>query len=205
MRKVCTLNSLVLMALVLTAGCQSSDSSNRMNTGGQRTGRYVGFTGADNPTTIAGRGEPNLQDEDRAAAWIYIDGHAGEYIEEDGNPQLQWYVTKSAHSTPKFRVEAYTPLIGVPDTFSCVLRSVSNKGSPLVVYMIASKEGQFQPGREYSLTNPGSDFVIRDGQTRDIISEIPPLPAGEYALAASVKNTKKDVAALAVTYFKVGE
>jgi len=205
MRKVCILSSLILMTLVLTAGCQSGDASSGVITGGQRAGRYVGFTGADNPTTKAGRGEPNLHNEDQAAAWIYIDGYAGEYVELDGNPQLQWIITKPVHASPKFRVEAYTPLVGVPDAFSCVLRSISTRGGVPVVYMIAAKEGRFQPGRDYSLTNPGDDFVIRDGNTRDIIAEISPLPAGEYALAASVKNTMKDVAALAVTYFTVGE
>lgn len=205
MRKVCILSSLVLMTLVLMAGCQSGDSSRGVITGGQRTSRYVGFTGADNPTTKSGRGEPNLNNEDQAAAWIYIDGHAGEYVALDGHLQLQWIIRKPVHASPKFRVETYTPLVGVPDAFSCVLRSISTRGGAPVVYMIAAKEGRFQPGRDYSLINPGDDFVIRDGMTREIVVEISPLPAGEYALAASVKNTKKDVAALAVTYFTVGE
>lgn len=203
MRKVCILNSLALMALVLTTSCQSGNTSSGVITGSQRDNRYVGFTGTNNPTTNSGRGEPNLHDEDRAAAWIYIDGNAGEFVEVDGNPQLQWIITKPVHASPKFRVEVYTPLVGVPNAFSCVLRSISTRGGAPVVYMIAAKEGRFQPGRDYSLTHPGDDFVMRDGMTRDILTEIPALPAGEYALAASVKNTKKDVAALAVTYFNV--
>ncbi len=193
MRIIRVFSVALLMGLGLTLGC---------STGG---GGYVGFTGSNNPTSQAGRGMPTLDDQFRPPAWVYIDNQVGEYLEENGKPQLQWVIKNPVSSTPTFRVETYSSLVGAPDSFSSVLRSLKISGDKDVIYAIGAKEGTFVAGKEYSLTNPGNDFVIRNGMTRDIVVELPELPAGVYALACSIGNSSKEVKALAVTYFTVGE
>ena len=117
----------------------------------------------------------------------------------------QWFIPKPVSASPTFRVEVYRPLVGVPEDFSCVLRSIKTDDGSDIVYAVTARDGQFKPGHNYSLTHPGRNFVIRNGKTRDIVLEIPPLPSGQYAMAASIKNRQKDVAALAVTYFTIAE
>lgn len=203
MRIVRVFSIVLLVGLSLTLGCSTGGPSAGVSRGG--SGGYVGFSGSNNPTSQAGRGEPSMDDQFRPPAWVFIDGQAGEYTEENGKPQLQWVIKNPVSSKPTFRVEVYMPLVGAPDGFSSVLRSLKISGDKDVNYAIGAKDDTFVAGKEYSLTNPGSDFVIRNGMTRDIVVELPELPAGVYALACSIGNSKKNVKALAVTYFTVGE
>lgn len=163
------------------------------------------FTRANNPTTLAGRGEPNLEDKARPAAWVYVDGQAGKFTERDGEPLIQWFVEGLVCATPTFRVVGYEPLLGNPTDFKCVLQAVEASDGSTVVYGIAANEGTFIPGREYPLLNPGDNFVIRNGLTGDIVKEIAPLAPGTYAIVAGLENRSTGKRALAVTYFTVGE
>lgn len=161
------------------------------------------YTAANNPTTMAGRGAPDLDKPQSPAAWVFIDGKGGKFKEEGGQPLLQWFVEDPASATPKFRVEAFEPLLGTPKDFKAVLRTVESADGSDLVYGIAAKEGTFEVGTEYSLLNPGENFVIRNGMTGDEVKEISPLPSGKYALAAGVVNTSTGKQSLAVTYFTV--
>ncbi len=163
------------------------------------------LTAASNPTTLAGRGAPDLEDKDRPAAWIYIDGHAGQFKEENGHPLLQWFTEGVVSTSPTFRVEAFGPLLGTPKDFKAVLRTIEATDGSEVVYGIAAYDGTFEVGRDYPLLNPGEGFIIRNGQTGDVVKEVAPLSAGTYAIAAGVKNTATGKETLAVTYFTVGE
>jgi len=163
------------------------------------------ITAANNPTTLGGRGAPDLDDKDRPAAWIYIDGHAGKFKEEGGHPLLQWFTDGTVSTAPTFRVETYEPLLGTPKDFKAVLRAAEAADGSNIVYGIAAYDGTFEVGREYSLLNPGESFVVRNGQTGDTVKEIPPLAPGVYALAAGVKNIATGKEALAVTYFTVAD
>ena len=60
-------------------------------------------------------------------------------------------------------------------------------------------------GRDYSLTNPGPDFVIRVPNSDTLMEEVEPLEPGNYMVTAGVKNSGTGARALAVTYFTVGE
>lgn len=163
------------------------------------------FTRANNPTTLAGRGEPNLEDKARPAAWVYVDGKAGKFTERDGEPLTQWFVEGTVSSTPTFRVEGFEPLLGNPTDFKCILQAVEASDGSTVVYGIAANEGTFTPGREYSLLNPGDNFVIRNGLTGDVVKEIAPLAPGAYAIVGGLENRSTGKRALAVTYFTVGD
>ena len=163
------------------------------------------FTAANNPTTLAGRGEPSLEDRERPAAWVYIDGKAGKFNERDGQRLTQWTVEGTVGSTPTFRVEGYEPLLGTPQDFKCVLQAIESADGSDVVYGIAANEGTFSPGRDYPLLNPGDNFVIRNALSGDIVREIAPLAPGAYALVGGLENRATGKRALAVTYFTVGE
>ncbi len=161
------------------------------------------FTAANNPTTKGGRGAPDLDKPQSPAAWVFVDGKAGKFKEEGGQPLLQWFVEEPTRATPTFRVEAFEPLMGVPKDFKAVLRTVESEDGTDLVYGIAAREGTFEVGKEYSLLNPGENFVIRNGLTGDEVKEIAPLPPGKYAIAAGVINSATDKQSLAVTYFTV--
>ncbi len=163
------------------------------------------FTAANNPTARAGRGEPSLEDRDRPAAWVYIDGKAGKFSERDGQRLTQWTVEGTVGSTPTFRVEGYEPLLGTPQDFKCVLQAIESPDGSDVVYGIAANEGTFSPGRDYPLLNPGDNFVIRNGLSGDTVREIAPLAPGTYAVVGGLENKSTGKRALAVTYFTVGE
>jgi hypothetical protein len=166
-------------------------------------GKREVFSAENNPTTKAGRGAPDLDNPQSPAAWVYIDGKAGKFKEEGGLPLLQWFLEEPVGASPKFRVEAFEPLLGTPKDFKAVLRSVEPADGVDLVYGIAAKEGTFEVGQEYSLLNPGENFVIRNGLTGDVLKEISPLPSGKYAVAAGVINTATGKQSLAVTYFTV--
>ena len=170
----------------------------------KRAKSRVHYTAADNPTKNADRGDPDptLLDQFRPAAWVLIDGMEGTFTEGNGNPQLEWIVEESVSSSPTFRVEAFEPIIGSPSVFLCALRTIEAVDGSNVTYGIASQEGEFQVGRDYSLVSPGNGFVIRNS-TGDIVDGIGPLAPGRYYLAASVKNPESEKTALAVTSFTV--
>lgn len=161
------------------------------------------LTAENNPTTRGGRGAPDLENPQSPAAWIYVDGKSGKYKDEGSQKLLQWFVEEPVGATPKFRVEAYEPLMGAPKDFKAVLRTVEPAEGLDLVYGIAAKDGTFEVGKEYSLLNPGENFVIRNGLTGDEVKEIAPLPSGKYAFAAGVKNATTGKETLAVTYFTV--
>ena len=162
------------------------------------------FATEKNPTTFAGRGAPSLEDRNRPAAWIFIDGEIGTFKERDGQPLLQWFIEKPVRSAPSFRVEAFKPLLGSPTDFKCVLQTYDSPDGVQLTYAIRSRDGTFRTGRDYSLLAPGADFVIVDRIKNEALTEIPPLPPGTYGLAAGVTNIKTGAEALAVTYFTVG-
>lgn len=161
------------------------------------------FTGENNPTTKGGRGAPDLENPQSPSAWIFVDGKAGKFKEENGQKLLQWFIEEPVKSTPKFRVEAFEPLLGTPKEFKAVMRTVEPAEGVDLVYGIAAKEGTFELGKEYSLLNPGENFTIRNGVTGDEVKEIAPLPSGKYAIAAGIKNSSTGKETLAVTYFTV--
>ncbi len=163
------------------------------------------FTAANNPTTLAGRGQPSLDENSRPAAWVFVEGKAGKFTDRNGEPQTQWIIDGPVSSTPTFRVEGYEPLLGNPKDFKCVLQAVQASDGSTVVYGIAAKEGTFAPGRDYPLLNPGADFTIRNGLTGDIVREIAPLAPGTYAIVGGLENRSTGKRALAVSYFTVGE
>ena len=161
------------------------------------------FTAENNPTTLAGRGEPDLGDENRPAAWVYVDGREGRFTERDGQWQMQWVIDQPVSPSPTFRVEVYEPLLGSPRDFRCALQTKESADGSMVVYAIRAKEGTFEVGREYSVLKPGGSFVILDKVANTELKEIPPLSPGTYGMAAGIKNAKTDKDALAVTYFTV--
>ncbi|MEK7755907.1 MAG: hypothetical protein AAB385_01715 [Planctomycetota bacterium] len=213
MRKLSVFSMIVFGLTAVGIGCSSPPSQHRepraaaestkpAPAANPRAGK---FTRANNPTTLAGRGEPNLEDKARPAAWVYVDGQAGKFTERDGEPLTQWVVEGPVCATPTFRVEGYEPLLGNPMDFKCVLQAVESSDGSTVVYGIAANEGTFTPGREYPLLNPGDNFIIRNGLTGDIVKEISPLAPGTYVIVGGLENRSTGKRALAVTYFTVGE
>ena len=64
----------------------------------------------------------------------------------NGQKLLQWFIDDPVNSSPKFRVEAFGPLMGTPKDFKAAL-AVSRPGRALtLVYGIAAKEGTFEVG-----------------------------------------------------------
>lgn len=163
------------------------------------------FTAESNPTSRCGRGEPSLEDQFRPAAWVYIDGNAGKYTEEDGNPQVQWVIEEPVSGSATFRVEVFEPLLGTPTSFRCVIQTIDTEGGAAVVYSFKAEDGTFEVGRDYSLVNPGKDFAIRNRMSGDAVAEMPPLVPGEYLMAAGIRNDETEKDALAITYFTVGQ
>jgi hypothetical protein len=189
--------------LVAALGCESSQKRPIANDGPAKPVQRATLTSENNPTALAGRGEPDLDDWLRPAAWIYIDGQAGRFLDVDGSPQGQWTIGTPVSSSPTFRVEAYDPLLGNPRDFSCVVQPVDVGGSQTVTYVFSAVKGTFEVGREYSLLKPGKNFVIRNYSTGDVVLEIPRLAPGTYLMAAGVKNLRKAKEGHAVTYFTV--
>ena len=215
MRNQSVFSMLVFGVAAVGVGCNSpSDRSSRPRTAepskpaapsAVATSKANKFTAPNNPTALAGRGEPSLEDRDRPAAWVYVDGKAGKFSERDGQRLTQWTVEGTVSPTPTFRVEGYEPLLGAARDFKCVLQAIESPDGSDVVYGIAANEGTFSPGREYPLLNPGENFVIRNGLTADSVKEIAPLAPGTYAVVGGLENKATGKRALAVTYFTVGE
>jgi len=213
MRKLSVFSIIVLGLSTVGTGCSSPPSQDRESHLAAESpkpafaaqSKAAKFTRANNPTTLAGRGEPNLEDKARPAAWVYVDGKAGKFTDRDGEPLTQWVVEGTVSYEPTFRVEGYEPLLGNPTDFKCILQAVEASDGSTVVYGITANEGTFTPGREYSLLNPGDNFVIRNGLTGDVVKEIAPLAPGTYAIVGGLENRSTGKRALAVTYFTVGE
>jgi len=132
-----------------------------------------------------------------------MDGKEGRFREKDGIPLLQWWTDGAVSDSPTFRVEVFEPLLGNPRDFSCALQTYGSKDGSNIVYGIKAKEGMFRVGHEYSLLNPGSEFIIQDKISGLVITEIPKLAPGMYGLAAGIKNEETGAQGLAVTYFTV--
>jgi hypothetical protein len=213
MRKLSVFSMIVFGLTAVGAGCSSPPSQGREPRVAAESpkptpaaqSKAAKFTKANNPTTLAGRGEPNLDEKSRPAAWIYVDGKAGKFTERDGQPLTQWVVEGPVCATPTFRVEGFEPLLGNPMDFRCVFQAVESSDDSTVVYGIAANEGTFIPGREYPLLNPGDNFIIRNGLTGDIVKEIAPLAPGTYAIVGGLENRSTGKRALAVSYFIVSE
>lgn len=157
-----------------------------------------------NPTQQAGRGEPSTDNPHRAAAWIYIDGNAGEYRKDDnGNDLLQWYITTPVSSRPTFRVAVHQPLMGKDVDFKCAVQTRDLNAVDPASYALMSKEGRFSAGKDYDLLNPGDDFILRIGGTDEILTEAAPLPPGDYVIFATVTSRAHGHDVVAVSYFTV--
>ena len=205
MRRISWIN--VLAAGILVAGVGCGPKNVTVGTTAQAGGRLIPvvFTDETNPTTKCGRGEPSLDDQFRPAAWVYIDGEEGRFIERDGHPQLQWVIDGPVSRSPTFRVGIYEPLVGIPKDFKCVLQTIESVDGSDVRYGILTQDGKFEIGKSYSLLRPGDEFIIRNLVTGDIVREFPPLAPGRYAFAAAVGRPDSKNRAAAVTFFTVGE
>lgn len=206
-----TFGGLLILVIGLT-GCSGDRASRRAERSASpsktvtvTTSKRNIYTKENNPTTTAGRGEPSLDDAQRPAAWVFIDGKGGKFVERDGQKMIQWTIDQPAGDAPTFRVEGLESLIGDAHDFKCVLRAVDSTEGTDFMYGIAAKPGTFETGKDYSLLNAGDNFTIRNGWTGDIVREIAPLAPGTYAIAAGLENAKSGKKAAAVTYFKVGE
>lgn len=195
------------LATITVVGCSTPDK--RTASDGTTKPRHatprVIFTADNNPTTNAGRGAPSVDDHFRQAAWIFLDGTGGKFVENDGKPQIEWVISEPVGRTPTFRVEAFEPLVGHPKDFNCLLRSLDDNGGPDVYYGIQAAPGTFEVGKDYSLLNPGEGFVIRNGFTRDEVSRIDPLPPGRYMITGGIGAPTSDKRVLAVSHFTVEE
>ena len=208
MRKLTVLGTSLLLLMACLTACRSSQPAKDVAT--EPTGaadRQVRaeLTPENNPTTLAGRGEPSLDDPVRPAAWIYVDGLSGRFAEREGNPQLEWVIDDPVGSTPTFRVESYGPLLGTPRNFRYLLKTVDSVDGSEVAYAVAAVKKTFVTGREYPLLDPGDNFIIRNWSTGDILRRIAPLAPGTYLMAGGVTNSSTGTEAAAVTYFTVGE
>lgn len=196
---------LIAGLVVLASGCSGPEKRPIVDDRQKQPVQRATLTAENNPTALAGRGEPDLDDWLRPAAWIYIDGQAGQFLEVDGNPQGQWTINDPVSSSPTFRVDAYGPLLGKPRDFNCVLQPVDVSDENTVTYVFSAVKGTFQVGREYSLLQPGKNFTIRNYSTGDVVLQIPRLAPGRYLVAAGVKNHEIGREGHAVTYFTAGE
>lgn len=195
MQKRAALGLMMVGVLALGVGCVTKS----------RAARPM-ITAEDNPTTAAGRGEPSLDDTFRPAAWVYIDGKAGTFKNGDqGEPLLQWFIEEPVSRSPTFRVEAYPPLLGTEIDFQCAFRAVDDPEGKAVTYALKAKEGAFKAGEEYRLLHPGAGFTLRQAQTDPELTNLDPLPPGQYALLASIKSRSNGKETAAVTYFTVGK
>lgn len=194
------------VGVVAVVGCSSSGSNERSARSRTKEPAYRSTFNADNnPTVASGRGTPSLEDPERPAAWVLVDGKQGIYRDHDGHKQLQWVVEDPVTPTPTFRVEGFQPLLGSPRDFRFMLKSIETPNGSGISYAVSASRGTFAPGKEYSLLRPGDNFVIRNWTTGDVVREIAPLPPGTYVLAADVRNEQAGKGTAAVTYFTVGE
>lgn len=165
--------------------------------------KHVVFTSENNPTTRAGRGEPSVDDQFRPAAWVFVDGNGGTFVERDGQERLEWMIEGTVSSRPVFRVEALKSFVGDAKDFSCLLRTVTSSDGSDIYYAIKADEGTFELGKDYSLLNPGKNFTIRNGLTRDVVAKIARLTPGQYLIATAIGKPNSGKRVLAVSHFTV--
>jgi hypothetical protein len=165
--------------------------------------RPVSYTAENNPTTNAGRGVPSLDDFLAPAAWVLIDGHEGRFVERDGRQVAMWTIELSVSDSPTFQVAVLATLVGRPTEFACTLDTIGSDDGSGIQYAIKANDGAFSVGRAYSLLRPGSEFVVRNRLTGDVVNEIAPLSSGSYLLAAKIADPASGKAALAITQFTV--
>jgi hypothetical protein len=180
---------------------QRTESGGRTSTGG--TAKPVRYTEENNPTTKAGRGTPGLEDFLAPAAWVLIDGQEGRFIERDGQRIAQWVLEATVSESPSFQVAVLESLLGKPTEFACTLDTIETNDGSAIQYAIKANEGAFSVGRSYSLLRPGSDFVVRNRLTGDVVNEIAPLSPGTYLLAVKIANAGTGKEALAISQFTV--
>jgi len=208
MKKVKLINAVVMGVLAICAGCATPEKDKGVADDVQRSPRTTAEAPVavpDNPTTRAGRGVPDLNAADRPAAWIYVNGEEGRFTEKDGHPWIQWIIDAPVSRIPTFHVEVYEPLLGSAKDFQYVLQTREAPDGSTISYVIKVKPGTFEVGKEYSLLDPGDNFVIRDATTKEVVEEIAPLTPGTYSIYGGVKNAETGAEGLAVTYFTVGE
>lgn len=201
----------LIAGCVFFVGCQSG--GNKARTTGDRQGgprqderaSTPVYTASHNPTTLAGRGQPSLDDQFRPAAWILVDDQEGRYPEVDGHPHLEWVIGGSVSTSPTFRVEVFPPLLGQPDGFKAVLQSMHTRDGSSLFYGLTADAGSFTPGTTYNLLNPGPNFTIRNLITGDVVQEMGELPPGKYAFAGGIRNAQTGAETPAVTFFTVGD
>jgi len=208
------------MGCVLVVGCHNGSKNARTTRDSlsrpqqqREPERKPVYTASHNPTTLAGRGTPSLEDQFRPAAWILIDGQEGKYDDVDGHPHLEWVIDQPVSSEPTFRVEVFRQLLGDPDDFKAVLQSIQTQDGSSLVYGIAvdaakdpkgSAGSSFSTSKTFNLLDPGPNFTVRNLMTGDVVEQIGELPPGKYAFAGGVRNTKTGAATPAVTFFTVG-
>jgi len=202
--------TLIAGLVIIGTGChrserQKTERHDRQKQAAKTAARPAALTAENNPTAVAGRGQPSLEDGYRPAAWIYINDQGGTFLEREGNPQVQWIIEKPVGPSPTFRVEGYEPLLGRPKDFNCLIDTLEAKDGSKVAYAVAANPGTFEVGRAYSLLQPGNNFVIRNRATGDVLTEIASLGPGTYLIVAGVKNLEMGREALAVTSFTVAE
>ena len=221
MRSVTFLNVLVVGLFILDVGCRSSGQPREVAREGPKqptaetapTEKVVAetpvprsaMTAESNPTTNAGRGEPSLDVSSRPAAWIFVDGYAGKFIERDGAPQVQWFTDGAVSASPTFRVEVFEPLLGTPTDFVCTLDTRETSDNSKIAYGLKAHKGTFRVGQDYALLTPGGNFTVRNRLTGDVVNEIGTLVPGTYVLVAGIKNPDTGKEALAIAEFKVGD
>ncbi len=178
--RVTTISAIAIIALI--QGCATTNSSAK-----------------------SGQGKPSLDNLAQPAAWINIDGNAGEYHNDaDGQPMTPWYITMPASATPTFRVNVHKPLLGEAVDFQCIIQSqdMSDKATA-IAYGLKANDGTFELGQDYNLLSPGENFVLRKAATDVIITNADPLAAGDYVIAATLTNRENSKSAVAISYFTI--
>jgi len=188
MKKTAVFGTIATLMLALNVGCKSGKTKLSL---------------ADNPTTQAGRGDPTLDDRTRPCAWVHVDGQKGTFREQDGQPLLQWIIETPVSPTPTFRVEVLDEVIQPPLGFKCVLQTREAQDGALVSYGLSADASGFVVGNDYSLTNPGSVFTVKNLTTGETVNEIGPLAPGDYLIAAALENKAHGKETAAVSYFTV--
>lgn len=161
------------------------------------------MTDKKNPTTADGRGAPSLDDVLAPAAWAYIDGQAGRFVDSAGKRRIPWQIETPVKTSPSFRVEVYIPLLGKPRDFAATLDTLDSASGRKVAYGIKADAGTFVVGRSYPLLTPGKNFTVRNRLTGDVVSHIAPLAPGTYLFAVKIANARTGKEGLAVTRFTV--
>lgn len=187
--------------VLLMAGCRGD--------GGPAGSRMrVRYTAEQNPTMAAGRGMPSLDSEMQPAAWILIDGKEGGFrtSEKTGRPLLEWFIEEPVSSTPTFTLAVFRPLLGDDVDANFVLEQTStvDESAAPARYALAGREGVFEAGRTYSLSEPEEALIVRNLADGQIVESIGPLPPGEYLLAGSIRYNELGNTVLAATKFRVG-